>query len=143
MSRNMADPPARTQGGAVMKLLFVVVFCLSVLSSKAHAQGTASLLQTGNDFLRQCDEIRVNQKDTIAFGQLMRCTGYIQGFLEGHVTLQVVSGVKPTYCYPENADFGQVQRIVLKWLRGNPAKSNLPLSVVMEKALIEAFPCER
>jgi hypothetical protein len=69
--------------------------------------------------------------------------GYIQGFLEGHMALAVVSGVSPTYCCPQNVDFGQVRRIVVKFLNENPDKTHLFISALVEKALIDAFPCPK
>jgi len=71
----------------------------------------------------------------------VRCMGYIQGFLEAHTTLLVVYGAKLPYCYPEDVDTGQVRRIITKFLKDNPGKTNLPISVLMEKALVDAFPC--
>jgi hypothetical protein len=37
----------------------------------------------------------------------------------------------------------QVRRIVLKSLNDHPEKTHLPISVLMEKALIDAFPCSQ
>lgn len=124
-----------------MDRILIVAFCACVAAPMLHAQRATDPLQTGNDFLRQCDETRVNHKDPVAVAQYMRCGGYVQGFLEAHTMLQVTTGLKATYCRPENVDFGQIERVVTKWLKDNPAKSNLPISVVMEKALIDAFPC--
>ena len=122
-------------------LIFIV--CFLGLACQINAQHSTDLLQTGNDFLRHCDETRVNQKDAVSVAQYMRCMGYIQGFVEGHLAMQMTSSAKPTYCYPEDVEFGQVKRIVSKWLKDNPAKSNLPIAVVMEKSLEDTFPCNQ
>jgi len=107
-----------------------------------HARAT-DLLETGNDYLLQCDEAKLNRSNAVAVGQFMRCAGYIQGFLEGHTALIVVSGAKPSYCYPDNVGTEQVQRIVTKSLKDNPKKTHLPIALLVEKALIDAFPCAK
>jgi len=124
----------------VALLACMIAFPLMLQAKHAHA---ADLLDTGNDFLLQCDEEKLNKSNAASVAQYMRCAGYIQGFLEGHTVMIVVSGAKPSYCYPENVSTEQVGRIVTKSLKDHPEKTQLPISVLMEKALIDAFPCDK
>ncbi len=124
------------------KYIALLIFTLS-LPLRSQAQHATAPLKTGNDFLHQCDEAKLNHSDAVAAAQYMRCMGYIQGFLEGHTTLIAVSGAKPSYCYPENVDTGQVRRIVIKSLKDTPEKTHLPISLLVEKSLIDAFPCSK
>ena len=128
-----------------MKRLSVLLLCTFAFTVALRAQNPSDLLGTGNDFLRQCNEPKSSRGSnfTVAAAQYARCMGYIQGFLEGHMALAVVSGVSPTYCCPQNVDFGQVRRIVVKFLNENPDKTHLFISALVEKALIDAFPCPK
>ena len=125
------------------KSRLALLICVFAIPLSLQAQRATDPLETGTDFLRQCDEGRLNRSDAVAAAQYMRCMGYIQGFLEGHTVLIAVSGAKPSYCYPENVDTGQVRRIVIKFLRDDPEKTHLAVSVLVEKALIDAFPCPK
>jgi hypothetical protein len=122
--------------------LFACTFAFSLMLQAQHAHA-ADPLDTGNDFLLQCDEARLNKSNAVSVAQYMRYAGYIQGFLEGHTVLIAVSGAKPSYCYPENVGTEQVRRIVTKSLKDHPEKTHLPISVLMEKALVDAFPCDK
>jgi hypothetical protein len=126
-----------------MKSCIALLLCAFAVPFSLLAQHAADPLDTGNNFLRQCDESRLNRTNPVAVAQYMRCTGYIQGFLEGHSVLIVVSGAKPSYCRPENAGTEQVGRIVTKFLKDNPDKTHLAISVLVERALIDAFPCPK
>jgi Rap1a immunity proteins len=155
LDRHAKMPPPMKYVPVLALFLFAFVF-----APKTQSQPAFDRLETGNDFLRQCDEQRIKADTTSSVDpslglshsmQWARCVGYVQGFLEGQFSSPAMFGVRSQsaanaklgYCGVENLDFRQVAGKVVKWLKDNPAKDNLPVAAVMLTALTEALPCKK
>lgn len=107
---------------------------------------------SGNAFLRVCsalDRAVLDGTETVeTFQNIANCVGYIHGFIKGITVEQVfVEGythqkeVPVPFCLPDKVENGQIVRIVLKYIRDNPAVANQPTSVLIMKALGKSYPC--
>lgn len=117
---------------------------------------------TGNDLLAICSAItaidtrHLNQDD---IDRLRSCRGFLDGFEQGrligalsaaaytshklaesmNITTRVLSR---TYCVPDTATFGQVGRVLVKYLRDHPKYLNQPAGALTLAAFVDAFPCQ-
>jgi hypothetical protein len=77
------------------------------------------------------------------------CSGYILGFVEGHSAASVVSSGPNgphrdiIYCAPVGMAAGQVRRIYIAYASQHPADLHKLAQILLVRALIEAFPCQR
>src|SRR5262249_22225329 len=86
---------------------------------------------TGNDLLKNCTS---TEKDT-AYGQHLFCTGIIVGYYEMLTYLQ-------TYCGDDSKKTaGQIEDVVVKYLKEHPAERSKPAASVSAIAITEAFKC--
>jgi hypothetical protein len=67
---------------------------------------------------------------------LMGCYAYVHGFDEG---VGLVSTAP--YCAPQEVANGQMVRILMKFIRDNPAKAHLSTGLLFLEAMKGAFPC--
>jgi hypothetical protein len=94
-------------------------------SSAAYAQ------QTGNGLLNDC---KGNQAEALS------CQVYFVGFYEGFV---VAGGLKRDgICIPSTVTTNQVRAISEKYFRDHPDELHLFASVLIKKALRNAFACK-
>lgn len=64
-------------------------------------------------------------------------TGKVMGFVMGvHDTLDEIA-----FCSPPGTNVGQLCAVVGKYLKDHPAEWNSAATVLVQKALAEAFPC--
>jgi len=68
------------------------------------------------------------------------CIGYMAGVTET-VRIWQQGTEKQTYCLPEAAENNQLIRVTIKYLEDNPAELHKNASLLVQFALIEAFPC--
>jgi hypothetical protein len=66
------------------------------------------------------------------------CIAYIQGLnaMHGFVTPRL-------YCAPDSVTCGQMQAVIIKYLRDNPAQLHSPFHILALTALGLAFPCQK
>jgi Rap1a immunity proteins len=122
----------------------VLIVCLASVS--VHAQATEELWDSGNAFLQWC-HVADKSSGEMTSSELcyaMDCISYING-LEDGVLLQLdlshSSGQADPYCVSPGVTKGQPLRILLKYIRDNPATAHLPTAVLFGKAMQQAYPC--
>ena len=123
---------------AAMILATLVGFAIG---AAAQAPERLNLSQSGNDFVRICD-------DTQAGGGLSPdgCTGYVHGVIDG---MKFVWGMlnlgKPAQdrlvCIDENVTYGQEKHIAIQYIKTHPATAHYPTNALIFSAIIDAFPC--
>lgn len=119
----------------------VAILTLCVCHSFAHAY-------SGNELLQDCEKT-----NHYSAGY---CTGYVWGVSEGitqNWTLLVLYASKypeqrttvpnMTYCLPQGVTVSQMQSVVVKYLRDNPAHRHALAAGLVQTALTEAFPCQQ
>ncbi len=128
-------------------VLLVSLICFAALPIHA-ADKLEDVWQSGNGFFRMChavDKATEDMKDIDIFhGNL--CLMYLTGIEDG-IWLQAVSSRSPghgellPYCENPNIERIQPVRILLKYIRENPAKAHLRTAELFGLAMKEAFPC--
>jgi hypothetical protein len=121
-----------------------------VLSSFLFAQTEEALHTSGNAFLRVCS---VADKDNIAhLGvdqkiALTSCLNYVSGFTNGvDIEMRFVKNTTKRhthapFCVPESVNDIQIIRIVLNYIRDNPAAARRNTNSLIMFALGERYPC--
>ncbi len=97
----------------------------------------------GNELIHQCRPvpatgkyIRGNQMEAFKTGQeLGRCQGLISAYAEE-------MNFAGKICIPDDVTYGQVWRVVKKYLDDNPTLLHKHRSTLIKTALVEAWPCK-
>lgn len=120
-----------------MKILEKVFLIIIILSLSCQVSAA-----TGNDLLIWCnDAVRMLNNNGYAtsyrgineqFINEGACFGYLKA-------VDDYSGVQ--YCPSDGVTYGQIVRIVNKYLKDNPAKLNMPADLLTLDALKKSFPC--
>jgi len=133
-----------------MKRLWLVTLLLFVLNSSLFARTVETLHTSGNAFLRVCSVVDKNDMEYLAADQklaLMSCLNYVSGFTNGvDIEMQFVKNATKRnthapFCVPESVKDIQIVRIVLKYIRDNPAAARRNTNSLIMFALGERYPC--
>jgi secreted Zn-dependent insulinase-like peptidase len=134
-----------------MKILWQVPLLLFVLSSSLFAQTQDSLETSGNAFLRICSVAdKVENTEHLSVEEkvaLMSCLNFISGFTNGVEVemLFVENATKQSthapFCVPASVENIQIVRVVLKYIRDNPAAARRKTNSLIMFSLGERYPC--
>jgi len=117
-----------------MKSTAVLTFLLlSVIASTAQSVGASSLMDDGNHFLLHCD--RTQQPDKAV---IIACLAYVQGVKDGASVVHATD-----QCVPMNATSFQLLDVSFKFVRDNPETRAQQTAILVHRALVNAFPCEK
>ncbi len=110
------------------KHLIFLVACSLALGSVATAQNLdVNFAHSGYDFLRICGAAKPASYIDGA------CTGYVQGVVEG--------ADNPVFCLDPDVTVGRRYRIVVKFLKAHPEKTDKRTRYLVVEAMTDAFPC--
>jgi hypothetical protein len=126
---------------------FAVLF---LICTRLSAQKFELPQTSGNAFVRFCSAA---ESDDVRIGEdakhVMACVGYVNGFTSG-VDYEVayansLTNHKPPapFCLPADVENGQIIRVILKYIRDNPALAHLPTGAIIVDALKTVYPCSR
>ena len=116
-------------------IIFTVIFSILIITP-VHAL-------TGQEWLSQCKGITNIQRSS--------CIAYIRGLDDMNSLfnqLKIYSKQKDNYypypkiCYPKGVTFGELKKVLIKWLNKNSEKLNEELSFLYIMMMREAFPCK-
>lgn len=119
--------------GDGMRLLMLVMAALLVTSAASNA---AENPVNGNVFLRTfCS--KPDDPDVAALG-------YIHGFDNGAAVALSLAGKKDVlpYCVPDGVTYGQMGRVLCRYLVDNPNHTHESMAVLTAAALAKAWPCK-
>ena len=129
-------------------LLLVVLMCLTAMP--IHSQDKPEVpSRSGNAFLQDCSVVD-KPVDDLKINEFLRadvCLSYVVGLHHG-VSLAISLSRSPghselfPYCMSEDVTNAQMVRILLKYIRANPATAHLPTATLFGSAMTEAFPCK-
>jgi hypothetical protein len=120
-------------------MLLVVLMCLSAVP--IHAE---EMSDSGNALLRMCsavDDKPIGKLTTEDYGKMLGCYGYLRGLHDGFMFGKILWTGNPPFCNSPDVDMGQEMKIVLKYVRDNPAKAHHATPLLYLDAMTEAFPC--
>lgn len=113
-------------------LCLVVILCTS---PSGFTQDKPNSGADGNDLRKNCGAIvdgRVGSYEA----------GYCYGLIDGVVQLgNSLPRAFPTHCFPSGVTYGQLVKVVMKYLEEHPEKLNGSATLLIAQALHEAFPC--
>jgi hypothetical protein len=133
-----------------MKRLLTYLLLLVATATFGQDSQPDLISQSGNAFLRTCSVIDKQTSEQTALDQIMDmvCVTYIRGFAEGVYVQQNFAehtlhhSVDVPFCLPDDGiEGGQMAKIVLKYIRDNPATAHQPTMLLAASALSHAFPC--
>lgn len=134
-----------------MKPLWPVLFLFFVLSTSVFAQPQETVETSGNAFLRICSVVeRENDRKHLSSDQtmaLMACLNYVNGFTNGvdaemrFVKNATKQSTHAPFCLPESVKEIQMARVVLKYIRDNPAAARRNTNSLIMFSLGERYPC--
>lgn len=105
----------------------------------------------GSSLLTKCSlAVRVFDGEKLSTADALDgsfCVGYISGIHDTDYMVQMLEehekiSLMKHACPPSNASTGQAVRVVVKYLRDNPERLNLPASVLVTDAIRSSFPCK-
>lgn len=120
-------------GAGLTALLLAVV----VASAEARADG--------NELLTQCQQfIKVVEKEPdYDSGRAGMCIGYVEGFISTTTFFSSNLEDDAKLCIPKTVPNGQVVRVLVKYLKDNPAKLNKNKASLVWLAMRDAYPCPK
>jgi hypothetical protein len=134
-----------------MKHTWAVPFLVFVVSTPVFTQSQETVEISGNAFLRICsvadrggDREKLSSDQKIA---LASCLNYVKGFTKGVDTEMrfVKNATKQSthapFCLPESVKQIEMVRIVLKYIRDNPAAARRNTNSLIMFSLGEKYPC--
>ncbi len=130
--------------------------CLLLLLSittviPATGQRVVAFYDSGNTFARDCSSM-TKQTTEMTGSEInlnVKCAVYVKGLFDGiqaertRVLVRDPTKVSPAFFCEErfnDVENGQVVRILLKYIRDNPAKADEPVGALFMFAMREAFP---
>ncbi len=127
-------------------LLLMSLVCLEAV---CHAQSSAEQFwETGNGFLRTCNAADKMSKEWTDSERSMAlaCLTFLEGLRQGvilEIDLSRTTGHSTLFpfCVPEEIEGGQEIRVLLKYLRDNPAKTHLRTATLFGMPMKDVFPC--
>lgn len=122
---------------SMRQILWCATLLIVISGSSLLSFGSNSIVETGNDILSMCKD----PSATLEWKELagdQSCLNYIMGVFDGY---EVTS--KGGICRPEGVTFGQVELVVLKYVKDHPEELHEPAAALVLLALKNAFPCSK
>lgn len=125
------------------KLLYYSVITSLLLITVAIPDRAYAGAQISSRYLLHVCERDSKGKETVKGGHAT-CQAYIAGVIDYHTLLRSL-GTSPNidFCIPSKANLGQLQTIVLNYLKRNPQHNDFIASPAVSLALYEAYPCKK
>jgi hypothetical protein len=123
----------------------IVGIALAASLLTANAQDTGGEFLNGNQLLRYCSE----KEGSVTYWQSeASCTTYIMGAHDALISAAkslTIWGEFETplrlICVPGGVEAGQLRDIVIQRLQNQPQERDLPASMIVHSALLQAYPC--
>jgi hypothetical protein len=115
----------------------VALMCLAALSSFGELQ-KADMDASGNRFFAICGDVPgMAHLTDMGFA----CVTYVGGLTDGIAMFADKGSIQEMYCAPSGVTHGQAVRLLVKYIKDHPEKSQEETRMLMLSALVAAFPC--
>lgn len=126
---------------------FLVALIMVVLPLSLCAENVTTgsyLLRTCNRAVQSADASFHGPQDYLTSFENGTCFGYIDAVIDTYTWYQTNHTISNefAFCLPQENTFGQLVRVVAKFLNDHPEQLHKPKAVLIMMALHEAFPCE-
>ena len=112
-----------------MRAIPIISLVLLLASPTAFAQVG---FYSGGALLASCEDP----------AHLPECTQYIAGVLDAHGYDLSRFGSPRDFCTPEDITLEELQRVVVKWLKGHPERLRVTAANLVVLALSDSFKCK-
>ena len=134
-----------------MRNFYLLLLLAIATAIPAAAQQEEAFYDSGNAFARDCSSSskQTTEMTNAEINENVKCAVYVKGIFDGiqaERTRMLVSDptkVSPAFFCEErfnHTENGQLVRILLKYIRDNPAKADEPVAALFMFAMREAFP---
>ena len=126
-----------------MPIIAIAILLMVLGGIPAYAQ-SADPPDDGNSWLKDCgvgfDSSTADILETFTYGM---CLGRVKGFVEMNEIYEAMGAIQDGrgFCRPEGVPYGQVLRVINKYLENNPAVLHRRWDLLAYVALKTAFPC--
>jgi hypothetical protein len=121
-----------------MRPILALFLLCGLAFGQAPQKGKPDMDSSGNRFLTICD----GEVDTPHLSDVgVMCLFYVVGLTDGIAMFADKGSVDQMYCSPEGVTHGQAARMLVKYAKDHPEKSNQETRLLMLGALVEGFPC--
>ena len=121
-----------------MRPILVLLVLCGLAFGQASPKGQPDMNSSGNRFLAICGD-QLDAPHLSDVGTM--CLLYVVGLTNGIGMFADKGSVYQMYCSPEGVSNGQAARMLVKYTKDHPEKSNQETRLLMLAALVEAFPC--
>jgi hypothetical protein len=117
--------------------LAVCYLALGTICEAQNADEYKKDIGIGTNFVHLCG---IEDKNSLP-DLLLRthCAGWIKGFISREAVLS--EGEKPKFCVPAESTMGQLNRVVIEYIKRRPEIEHQRTSMLALAALMKAFPC--
>jgi hypothetical protein len=124
-----------------MKTLLMVVALVGIL---ATGGAVAADRDDGNELLRQCQQYikAMDGERNYIEVEAGVCGGFVQGVSNTVSLLSNDLKKDAKFCKPATVTYGQLVRIVVKYLKDNPKLLDMDRTALVWFALSDAYPCK-
>lgn len=123
-------------------LLFVYLLLLLIVPTTSHASGDGI---DGSKLLENCESV-IDRPQSLGVSEgvgIGWCLGLLNGLVSVNQVYQDRLGNESLFCLPEGGISNlQAARVVIKFLRDNPARLHEKGTFLALVALKDAFPCK-
>src|SRR5258705_12705624 len=101
-----------------MRYVITLTLLMFIATNSAPSRHPNADLVDGNGLLEAC-----TSKQSL---QGAMCIGYIRGVIDGENMMGTALNKKPLVCLSERVTLGQVEDVIVKYLKDNPTERNKP-----------------
>jgi hypothetical protein len=117
--------------------MFKRMACAILAAAAFHAPpAQAGLYLSGNDLYSDC---LVPKDNPVYFSRTERCTGFITGVVDATEGLRSLQN--QPYCVPSDVTLGQLNEVVINYLKLHSETRNLAASALVIAALADTWHC--
>jgi hypothetical protein len=119
-------------------LLALVLFLPAMVAAQSSELDPTLITKSGTLYLQYCEA----PAGGVAGSMTRTCNAWLDGVVRGIVIVGYWSN-KPLIKLPDDAQEGQIKQIVVKYMRDHPRDVNDSTSLLVLKALMDAYPPQR
>ena len=119
-----------------MKKLVLFITMVGLFSSTPAGAADTMFLKYCGFLGVEADQLTKDEKAVT-----ISCVAFIKGVLDTHSALALRKEIKPLYCKPARASYGDVGKMYVEYAEKHPPKSHHNEAEILLEALKAAYPC--
>lgn len=111
-----------------------IAIAVLMFATVGHAGKAEAGFYSGNELLERCESANSTKR--------VACLDYIAGIKDITETYDAWGVVSQTFCIPDSATLGQLQKVAIKGLNAEPEKLHRVAASRVVNIFYAAFPCD-